>query len=283
MNHLINEEEQLQQQEGEKQGKGKTSSSVGSKPVPGGETRASLSNNDNYLSQQNESSQSYQSDTEVDDTDANDTLEEQATQYQSDDESDALRSLPPNPPFLNTELSGDFETEYEENDSSQDLLSQSQKIISKIPKGGRNPKTPTSLAYAGNPFGSLQASNTASVSRKMRSQSPYETPQTIKVQDDDSEGFPVSQQKRPTPEKLFTPTFQQQASPISSDSSNSQSRSGDDDKAFLTGNGRDLPPPPPPPQPRLVQSSPLASSSADFDSDLLIDGAEVCLLLPFSF
>jgi hypothetical protein len=293
MRHLIHEEEE--QQQGEQQKDSSTAAAIFTPsvmPTTGTEAdhASSLSNNDTYLNQVQNESEIYQSDTEEDDK--NESIgEEGYNHYQSDDESDALRSLPLNPPFLNTELSSDFETEYEENDPLQDLLpqktlSKNSRILNKKSSKGsvggaalqRN--NPTALAYAGNPFGPLAApQSSGGVPRKMRSQSPYETPQTIKVQDNDSEGFPVSKQKRPTPEKPLPPQSQLSSTDATkSPSSISDSRSGDD------AIGRDLPlpppPPPPPPQPRVIQSSPLGSSftTSEFDNDLLIDGTEVCLL-----
>lgn len=204
------------------------------------------SNVSSYILEQNNP---YDSDTD------NDAL------YHSDDESDTLRSLPSTAPFLNTELSGDFDTEYDENDPFQDVQALQKK--------------PSAPVYSGNALGAKQSQT---ISRKVRSHSPFDAPQTIKVEDEFEE-LPVSQQKRAAPISKAKRSTSESQSP----SSISESRSGDDAKEKQISTSlptKGLPPPPPPPQPQqFMQSLPPKSEvmmpAIEFDSDLLIDRNEV--------
>jgi hypothetical protein len=173
--------------------------------------------------------------------------------YQSDDESDALRSLPTTAPFLNTELSQDLVTEYDEENDGTGTPS----LMTKV-QGGSSSKMPR-LYSQGTPLGSKQSHT---LSRKVRSQSPHDGGiQTIKVSDD-SEGLPVSRQKRVTPEKIVTQPLVPSAAIIAEQNS----------RVSL-----DLPLPPPLPQaqPRALVQSPQPIAPIEFDSDLLIERNEV--------
>jgi hypothetical protein len=180
---------------------------------------------------------------------------EEESVYQSDDEADALRSLPTTGPFLNTELSQDLETEYEENDD----LALPTVPLTKVKGRSSNASTKMSHLYSeGIPLGSKQSQT---LSRKVRSQSPNESGAQTKKVSDESETILVSQQKRVTPEKP----------PAAGNAK---------DKEQKLQSGRvamDLPPPPPPPQPRALLHSPQPppASTIEFDSDLLIDRNEV--------
>eukprot|EP00604_Paraphysomonas_vestita_P002171 CAMPEP_0174820010 /NCGR_PEP_ID=MMETSP1107-20130205/3555_1 /TAXON_ID=36770 /ORGANISM="Paraphysomonas vestita, Strain GFlagA" /LENGTH=330 /DNA_ID=CAMNT_0016034531 /DNA_START=498 /DNA_END=1487 /DNA_ORIENTATION=+ len=231
-----------------------------------------LSQNSKYLEYQDNNNQN-DSDTDIDDdnnTNNNNTNNnELETRYYSDDESQMLRSLPPRTTYLNAELSNDFETELEDNEQNQALTEGI--LLTK-----NTPLKPSQ--YGGNPFISTQNENR---SRKIRSRSPFEIPQTIKVSDE-SEVLQTPETKRTNQvSKSIT------KSKIPSPSSISESRSGvdDDSKEKVVKNEKLLPPPPPPPpipspfppvQTKSYES--YQSSNLEFDSDLLIDRNEITLI-----